>query len=66
MTDDLLTADELAHVLEVRPGTIRQWARVGIIPAIKISSKTIRFCYADVLAALRKLAAQLKGGMSSA
>ena len=58
MSDDLLTADELAHVLDVRPGTIRRWAREGIIPEIRISAKVRRFCYADVLNALRELAAK--------
>lgn len=56
--DTLLNADELAHVLDVRPGTIKKWARDGMIPEIRISAKVRRFCYADVLAALRALAAQ--------
>jgi predicted site-specific integrase-resolvase len=58
MTDDLLNADELAQVLDVRPATIKAWARQGIIPSIRISAKVVRFCYADVLAALRQRAAK--------
>jgi excisionase family DNA binding protein len=58
MSDDLLTADELAQVLNVRAGTIRRWAKDGIIPAIRISPKVLRFCYSDVLSALRMLAAR--------
>lgn len=56
MSDELLTADELANVLDVRPGTIRRWTRDGIIPEIRISAKVRRYCYADVLNALRKIA----------
>jgi len=58
MSDDLLNADELAQVLDVRPGTIRRWAREKIIPEIRVSAKVRRFCYADVLAALRERAAK--------
>lgn len=58
MFDELLTADELANVLDVRPGTIRRWTRDGIIPEIRISAKVRRYCYADVLKALRDLASQ--------
>lgn len=65
MTDDLLSADELASVLDVRPGTVRKWARDGLIPSIRLSAKTIRFCYADVLAALRELSARQRGGASN-
>jgi excisionase family DNA binding protein len=50
---DLLTAVELAELLRVRPGTVRQWAREGRIPAVRISPKVVRFCYPDVLAALK-------------
>lgn len=58
MSDELLNADELASVLDVRPATVRKWARDGLIPSIRLSAKTIRFCYGDVLAALRELATQ--------
>jgi excisionase family DNA binding protein len=56
LDDTLLNADELARILDVRPATIRRWARQGILPEIRIGPKTRRFCYGDVLAALRKRA----------
>lgn len=62
MSEDLLNAEELSHVLDVRPATVRKWAKDGIIPVIRISPKTIRFCYGDVLAALRELTTQRNPG----
>ena len=40
---ELLTADELAERLQIRPRTIRLWARRGWIPAIRLSPKVVRF-----------------------
>ena len=42
-TTELITADELAERLRVRPGTIRRWTCEGIIPAVRISRKVIRY-----------------------
>ena len=58
--NDLLTADELAVRLKVKPETIRRWARAGIIPFMKLSAKIIRFDALTVQQALTNLAA--KGG----
>jgi excisionase family DNA binding protein len=49
---DLLTADELAYRLGVKPGTIREWHRAGRIPCRRLSRKVLRFDLAAVLAAL--------------
>ncbi len=46
---ELLTADELAERLRVRPATIRLWAREGRIPRIRISGKVIRFDVSAVI-----------------
>ena len=54
MTKDLLTADELAERLAVRPGTIRQWARAGKIPEVTISPKVRRFDWPAVVEALER------------
>ena len=48
----LLTADELAERLRVKPGTVRSWSRLGLIPTVRLSSKVIRFELAAVVAAL--------------
>lgn len=50
---ELLTAEELAERLRVRPSTVRRWARSGRIPQISVSAKVLRFEYVAVLDALR-------------
>lgn len=47
--NELLTADELAERLRVRPATIRLWAREGRIPRIRITGKVIRFDVSAVI-----------------
>ncbi len=42
-TTELLTAEELAERLRVRPDTVRGWARRGLIPKVQLSPKVIRF-----------------------
>ena len=53
MSLELLTADEIAERLRLRPRTIRQWARRGLIPAVRLSPKVVRFELAPVVAAMR-------------
>ena len=48
MSDFLLTAKELADRLRVKPTTIREWTRRGIIPAIRLSPKVVRFDFEEV------------------
>jgi len=50
---ELLTVVQLADKLHVRPRTVHEWARRGRIPAVRLSSKVVRFDWASVLAALR-------------
>jgi excisionase family DNA binding protein len=49
---ELLTAAELAERLRVKPGTVREWARRGLIPSVRLGHKTIRYRLAAVVAAL--------------
>ena len=49
---NLLTAEELAERLSLRPSTVKLWARQGFIPAIRITPKVLRFQLADVEEAL--------------
>jgi predicted site-specific integrase-resolvase len=51
---DLLTADQLAERLHIRPRTVQTWARQGRIPTLKLSPKVVRFDWFAVLAALRE------------
>ncbi len=52
--EELLTAEELASRLRVQTSTITEWARRGIVPAIRVTPKVIRFDYRAVLLAVRK------------
>ena len=52
MSDELLTAAELADRLKVKPDTVRVWVRSGKIPTRKLSHKVIRFSLPEVVAAL--------------
>ena len=36
---DLLTADEVARYLDLRPTTIYQWCREGRLPALKLGKE---------------------------
>jgi uncharacterized protein YjcR len=49
---DLLTAEGLAERLHVRPSTVREWARRGRIPTVRLSSKVVRYSVAAVIQAV--------------
>ncbi len=51
---DLLTADELANRLHVKPDTVRVWARRGLIPRVQLSPKVIRFELPAAVSALKQ------------
>lgn len=57
----LLTLDELATRLRMHPTTVRGLKRRGVIPAIVIGHRTLRFEYAAVLDALRQAGDQANG-----
>ena len=50
---ELLTADELADRLQVRPSTIRRWAREGRIPTVRLTPKVVRYDLAAVVEAVQ-------------
>lgn len=50
---ELLTASQLADRLQVSAETIRDWAKAGRIPEIRISHKVRRFDPVDVEQCLR-------------
>ena len=58
---ELLTADELAKRLRVRPDTVRLWTRERMIPAIRVTAKVIRYDAAEVERALRERSAERDG-----
>lgn len=49
----LITGVQLAKRLDVGGETIRQWRKRGLIPFIKINSRTIRYDWWDVVATLK-------------
>jgi excisionase family DNA binding protein len=51
---ELLTADELAARLHLRPSTIRRWRREGRIPAVRPTPKVVRYDLAEVVRAMRE------------
>lgn len=51
---ELLTAEELADRLRIRPDTVRSWSRRGLIPKITLSRKVIRFDPVAVVEAMVK------------
>lgn len=46
---DVLTAEQVARLLQVRPCTVADWARRGIIPSYKLG-KFRRYSKKDILA----------------
>lgn len=51
---NLLTLDELAHKLRMHPDTVRGLKRRGVIPALTIGHRTLRFSWPDVMDTLRR------------
>lgn len=54
MEHDLMTAEQLAERLGVKPRTIRGWMRAGIIPSTRLTPKVIRFDLEQVVTALKQ------------
>lgn len=55
---DLLTAEELARRLRLRPSTVKRWAQAGIIPVLRLTSRVVRFDPDQVDRVLRERADQ--------
>ena len=54
MDHDLLTAEQLAERLRVKPRTVKEWLRAGRIPAARLTPKVIRYDLEQVVAALKQ------------
>ncbi len=54
MPGELLTAAELAELLDLKPCTLHEWARRGILPSFKPGRRRY-FVRADVEAALTRI-----------
>lgn len=61
MQREIVTVTQLAKLLQLKPETIRIWARKGIIPSLHPTPKTLRFDVESVLTAMGKISAGQKG-----
>ena len=52
---DLLTPFETAELLKIKPRTLRNLQRRGILPVIKLSGKIVRYRRSDIDAAMKNL-----------
>jgi excisionase family DNA binding protein len=48
MDDRLLTCDELAETVGLRPATIRRWTYERRIPCVRIGRRAVRYRLRDV------------------
>jgi excisionase family DNA binding protein len=51
---ELMTRRELAEWLRIRPRTVLDWTKRGVIPALRMSHKIVRYDPAAVLEAIRE------------
>jgi excisionase family DNA binding protein len=54
-TDLLLTAQEVADILQVGQRTVLRWARRGVLEAVRLTPQTIRFRRSAVDAILARV-----------
>jgi len=59
--DDVMTADQVAALLLIRPSTVADYARRGVLPSIKLGRHR-RFVRPDVLAAIEELRVAQQSG----
>lgn len=52
--DRLMTVDEVADYIQVKPKTIYNWASLGVIPCIRMNKRIVRFKLEKVLKWLAK------------
>lgn len=52
---ELMTPAQTAEFLKIKPRTLRKLTRHGLLPAIKLTGKIVRFRRVDVDSALERL-----------
>ena len=55
MQKEIVTVTQLAKRLQLKPETVRIWARKGLIPSLHPTPKTLRFEIDSVLTAMEKI-----------
>lgn len=56
--DAWVTAREVAQAFSVTVQTVGDWRRRGLLPAVRISRRVVRYKLADVRAAVERIAGQ--------
>ena len=56
---------QLAEILNVKKSTIRSWASRGLIPVLRPTATTARYCVDSVMAALQKISDERTGAAGS-
>jgi excisionase family DNA binding protein len=54
MADELLTTAEVARMLRVNRATVTRYARLGLLPFVRLPSGVYRFRREDIEALLRR------------
>jgi excisionase family DNA binding protein len=44
----LMTSSEVAQLLQVEEGTVKQWVKAQRIPVVRLSSRCLRFRRSDI------------------
>ena len=60
MQKEIVTVKELAERLNLKPETIRTWARQGLIPSLRPTAKTLRFDLEDVIRGMSQISKNRK------
>jgi len=53
-SDELLTCEEVAARLHIRPSTVRRWAQDGRIPTVRLTPKVVRYNLSEVVRAMQE------------
>jgi predicted site-specific integrase-resolvase len=61
---DFVTAEEIARKLRLRPHTIQEWTRDGLIPAVRLNQRVVRYDPVAVEAAIRERSERLARGVT--
>jgi excisionase family DNA binding protein len=59
MPDEVLTPEEIAKRLKISVHTLEKWRHGGLIPAMKLNYRTIRYSWPAVFAALQNLSGEI-------
>ncbi len=52
--NEMLTADEVAHIMRVHIKTVRKWVQSGELPSVPIGSREYRIMRSDLNAFIEK------------